>query len=317
MLKKFVISAILACSMIGAQAKDVIEIIYTSGPGTAGDQVSRAVAASDSLREQLGTNPVVLNKLGGSGAVPSKEGANAKPDGRTWTVTNATTTGVLAFQIKDLGYDPMKSFEHINIMAASPRGLIVHRDFPANNFQELVRVLKENPNKYNFGGIPLSTNHLDMQTLAKSLDFKYEWIGYQSNNHVLPDLLSGRVHGGIFQIALLLPYIKTGQLKVIAVTWHERLADFPNIPTWIELGYPMLNVPSWYGIAVPKGTPPETVQKISRALTSALNEPGVRSRLASSYNFVLNYGPERATKFVQNGLTAAQKQAEFLGIVKQ
>jgi len=312
MLSKFIISTVLLLTAVGIQANDNIKIIVTSGAGTPMDIIVRAVAASDSVQKELRTTPVILNKLGASGMVPVTEAAGATPDGKTWIVTNATTFGTLPVLTEDIKYDPIKSFDHVNIMAATPRGLVVHRDFPANNFQEFVRVLRANPNKFNFGGIIKSTNDLDLQSLAKTLKFNYEWIGYQSSTHVVPDLLTNRVNGAIIQIGTVLPHIKTGQLKVLAVTWDKRLPDFPNTPTWGELGYPMLNIPSWYGLAVPTGTPPETVKKINRAVTAAINEPETQARLISGYNFSLNYGPEKATKFVQDGLASTRRQVYLI-----
>ena len=316
MLIKFFVSTALSLSVTAALATDVTKIIVTAGAGTPVDHVARSVAASEALQKELGQVPIVLNKMGASGAIPVTEVAVGKKDGKTWLVSNATTFGTLPVLNPDVKYDPLKNFEQVNIMAATPRALIVHKDFPANDFNEFVKVLQGSPNKYNFGGIPLSTNHLDMQSLSKSLKFDYEWIGYQSSSHVIPDLLSGRIHGAIIQIAALLPYIKSGQLKVLAVTWDRRLPDFPNTPTWAELGYPMLNIPSWYGIAVPKGTSPEIVQRINRAVTLALNEPEVQARLASGYNFPLNIGPDRATRFVQEGVRSARKQADQVGMIK-
>jgi tripartite-type tricarboxylate transporter receptor subunit TctC len=316
MCKKFLISLILLLTVVDVNANDVVKIIVTSGPGTPMDTIARAISASDSVKKLLGNTPVVLNKLGASGMVPVAEVAGARPDGNTLIITNATTFGTIPVLVEDIKYDPLKSFDHINIMAATPRGLVVHGDFPADNFEEFVRVLKQNPNKFNFGGIVRSTNDLDMQNLSKTLKFKYEWIGYQSSTHILPDFLSGRIHGAIVQIGTVLPYIKTGQLKIIAVTWEKRLPDFPNTPTWAELGYPMLNTPSWYGIAVPNGTPAETIKKINDAVSRALNEPEVQVRLASGYNFPLNYGPEKATKFVKTGLLSTRRQAEQVGLIK-
>jgi tripartite-type tricarboxylate transporter receptor subunit TctC len=316
MLTKFLLGTALGLCVAVAQATDLTKVIVTAGAGTPVDHVARTVSASEALQKELGHAPIVLNKMGASGAIPVTEAAVAKKDGKTWLISNATTFGTLPVLNPDVKYDPLKSFEHVNIMAATPRALIVHKDFPANDFNEFVKVLQNSPNKYNFGGIPLSTNHLDMQSLAKSLKFDYEWIGYQSSSHVIPDLLSGRVHGAIIQIAALLPHIKSGQLKVLAVTWDRRLPDFPNTPTWAELGYPMLNIPSWYGIAVPKGTPPEVIQRINRAVSLALNEPDVQTRLASGYNFPLNIGPDKATKFVQDGVRSARRQADQVGMSK-
>lgn len=312
MLNKFLISILLLISISNSQANEDIKIVVSSGAGTPMDTITRTVASFKSMKDEFGTTPVVLNKLGASGMIPVIEASKAAANGKTWVVTNATTFGTLPVLTEDIKYDPIKSFDHVNIMAATPRGLVVHRDFPANNFREFIKVMKENPNKFNFGGILRSTNDLDMQSLAKTSNFTYQWIGYQSSTHVVPDLLTNRVNGAIIQVGTVLPYIKSGQLKLLAITWDKRLPDFPNTPTWSELGYPMLNIPSWYGIAVPAGTPPNDIKQINRAITTALKDAEIQKQLVAGYNFPLNYGPEKATMFVQDGLSSTRYQFNLI-----
>ncbi len=319
MIKKILASMILPMILVTSpgvaqewKPKEAIKFWQPGSPGSSPDQVARAVV--DRMGEKLGQPVQVIGKTGASGVVAAREVLSKPADGLNLLQTNATMmAGVPTFS-KDPGFDSLKDFKHIATLSESPRVLAVRADFPADDFAGFVKVVKANPGKFNFAGAPKAIEFLYAETIKKreGLDFKY--VPYNSQPQFLPDLVAGRLDMCACNLSAIVPYLLSGRIKMIAVSWPTRVAEYPSTPNWKELGYPELSITAWYGIAVHKDTPQPIVDAISEAAAHALKDPTVVGRLRTGLNYPLVGGPAKATDMVQASLKHSQEMAKAIGV---
>lgn len=289
-----------------------IKFMHPGAPGSTPDQVARAVA--DRMGEKLGQQVQVVSKVGASGVVVAREVLGQPANGLHILQTNATMmAGVPTFK-KDIGFDTLKDFKHIATLSESPRVLAVRADFPADDFATFVKVVKANPGKFNFAGAPQAIEYLYAETIKKreGLDFKY--VPYNSQPQFLPDLVAGRLDMCACNLSAIVPYLLSGRIKMIAVSWPTRVPEYPSTANWKELGYPELSITAWYGIAVHKDTPQPVVDAISEAAAHALKDQTVVGRLRTGLNYPLIGGPAKATELVTTSLKDSRKMGDAIGV---
>ena len=253
-----------------------IHLIVPYPPGGPTDVVARILA--NSLGAKLGQTIVVDNRPGGAaGTVGAHVVVSADPDGYTLLLNQAGSL-TIAPSLYKLDYDPLKAFAPVGIVASSPEILAVHPSVPAKSVPEFIAYAKSNPGKINFGTPGAGTlPHLLGVQLQLAADIKITAVPYRGAGPAVIDLLAGRMQMMIDSTSVLLAHIQSGKIRALAVTSEKRIPQLPNLPTFVEAGYPQLTENLWTGLLAPAGTPTQIIQKLSTALGEALKTPEVEN----------------------------------------
>lgn len=252
-----------------------IRVIVPFAPGGSTDIVARIV--TQRMGQELGQTMVVENKAGAGGAIGAAEAARAKPDGYTLSIATVSTMAVnSACRPNDLPYDPLKDFMPVTNFANVPNVIEVHPKFPAKNFKEFVKVLKDNPGKYTHGSSgTCSVLHLFGEAFKQATGTDAIHVPYKGSGPAVTDAVGGQIDSMFDNLPSSMSQIQAGKLRALAIAWPERLKSLPDVPTLAEEGYPQLNQPAWYGLLAPAGTPPEIIKKLRDAAVVALKDPKV------------------------------------------
>lgn len=279
-LKAALGAAALPLASLGARAETLARPVTMIVPFAAGgptDVLARILA--EYMRNSLGHPVVIENITGASGTVAGLRAARAAPDGSTITIGH-WGTHCLNGAIYQLQYD-VREFEPIALIASGPQLIIGRPDLPAQNLKDLVSWLKANADKATSGTAgPGSGAHVAGVFFQQLTQTNFSFVPYRGAGPVLNDLMAGHIDVMFDQASNSLPQVKSGTVKAFAVTAPARLAAAPEIPTVDEAGVPGLYIAYWHGIWAPKGTPPEMVSVLSKAVMAALAEPAVRARFA-------------------------------------
>jgi len=250
---------------------------FNAGGGT--DVVSRIIA--ESMSDDLGQPVVVDNRPGAHGIVGTKVGATAKPNGYAITFVLQATMALNPSLHKATNYDPIADFEPISQIATVPYVVVVHPSLGANSVQELVAIAKQNPGTIDFAS-GAAASYLASLMFQKTVDIDMAHIPYSGSGQALSDVMAGRVKVMLSSPVSILPHIRSGKLIPLAVTSPQRIASLPDVPTIAELGYPGFDVSGWYGIAAPKGTPHNIIEKLNASIQNALSKESVQASLAKT-----------------------------------
>jgi tripartite-type tricarboxylate transporter receptor subunit TctC len=284
-----------------AQAKypdKPIKLIVGFAAGGPTDIVARFVGAR--LEKALGQPVIVENKPGGGSNIASAEAARAKPDGYTLfigTIANATNMSVY----KNLSYDTERDFIPISQLVSSPSVLVVNNDLPVKTLAELIAYAKANPGKLSYassgaGGSP----HLAGEMLKQRAGIDALHIPYKGAAPAMNDVMGGTVSMGFKTASGVTSTIQAGRLRPLAIASSTRLPQLPNVPTLEELGFKDFEVSSWSGLFAPKGTPPEIINTISKAITEIFSSPDVRKQLEGMGAIPVGSTPEEFKKYVRS-----------------
>ncbi|MHA7682925.1 Bug family tripartite tricarboxylate transporter substrate binding protein [Cupriavidus sp. PET2-C1] len=262
----------------GAYPSRPITLVVPFPPGGSVDIMARQY--SEPLSRILGVPVVVDNRPGAGGSVATQSVARSKPDGYTLVVSSQSSHLANPLTQPKLGYDPIKDFENIAILGRQPNALVVHASLPVRTFAEFLAYAKKNPGKldYGSGGVG-SMGQLNVEMLKASTGIYATHIPYRGGTHLITAVLSNEVQFILDNLVIMLPYIKEGKVRALAVASEQRLPQLPDVPTMAELGYPQLNLSSWTGIAAPAGTPEPVVQKLYQAVRQAASEPAMQTAL--------------------------------------
>ena len=272
-------------SMTPAVAADAypnkpITLIVPFSAGGPTDAVARLIAVP--MGKDLGQTVIVENTVGAGGTIATTRVARAAPDGYILYLHHMGMATAPALY-KKLPFDPMKDFEYIGQVVDVPMVLLGRKNFPANNFKELEAYIKINKEKVTIANAgPGSVYQLCGLLLMSREGVELTTVPYKGTGPALTDLLGGQVDLLCDQTTQTVPYIKDNLVKAYGVTTLKRLPGLPSIPTLDEQGLKGFEVKAWHGLYAPKGTPPEVLAKINKALRVALNNPEVKARLGES-----------------------------------
>lgn len=238
-------------------------------PGVATDITARIMA--EPMSRAPGQSVIVENRAGAGGSIGMAEVAKAAPDGFTLGVATLSTHGVNPSVYKKLPYDPIKDFAAISELVKAPGVLVVNAALPVANYAELIKYLKANPGKVTFASPGNGTiGHMWGELFKSTTNTFMVHIPYRGAGPALNDVVAGQVNVYFDQVASSLPFIQSGKLRAIAVSWGKRLDVLPNVPTYGELALFSNNDPSWFGLVAPAGTPAATVQRMNDAVVKSL-----------------------------------------------
>ncbi|EJE48373.1 hypothetical protein PMI14_07198 [Acidovorax sp. CF316] len=263
-------------SAMGWPAKP-IKLVVGYAAGGATDVIARLVAVK--LGDQLGQPVVVDNRAGANSNVGAEAVARAPADGYTLYVYTIANT-INASLYPKLGYDPVKDFEPIGMIAKIPNILVVNPKLPVKNLADYVRYAKESKDGITFASSGSGSSiHLSGEMFKMQSQLKMLHVPYRGSAPAVTDLLGGQVDSMFDNTPSALPHVQAGKLRAIAITSAQRSPLLPDVPTLAESGYAGFDVQSWFGLAAPTGTPRPVVEQLNAALNKVLAQPEVRSRL--------------------------------------
>jgi tripartite-type tricarboxylate transporter receptor subunit TctC len=273
--------AVLASSSFAqAWPSKPIKYVVPFAPGGTTDILGRTIA--EKLSVALGQPVVIENKPGAGGGVGAEMVAKSPPDGYTIMGGTISTHAINASLYKNLGYDPVRDFVPITLIARVPNMLVINPALPAKDVKELIALLKANPGKYSFASSGNGTSqHLSGELFKTMTGVDMQHIPYKGSPPALADVVGGQVAMTFDNITTAWPLAKGGKLRAIAVTTAARSSIAPEIPTLAEAGLVGYEVGSWQGVFAPAGTPPDIVKRLNTEIVRIINSPDVREKLAA------------------------------------
>lgn len=273
-----------APAMVLAQSKfpeRAITLVVPSAPGGTTDFVARLVA--DQMAQALGQAVIVDNKAGAAGNIGNQAVARAKPDGHTLLVAYSGYQVGNPHLFKRAGWDPIKDFEPVAMMARAPQLLVVRTGLPFKTMQELVAYAKANPGKLNFASSGAgSIQHIAGEMLQQQTGTSLTHVPYKGASPAVQDLLGGNVDIFITTPASVVAQVKADKLKALGVTGNARLASLPDVPTVAEAGFPQFKLDSWFALYAPAGTPVDVVQTLNKVVGKILSQPEIQKKALES-----------------------------------
>jgi tripartite-type tricarboxylate transporter receptor subunit TctC len=256
-----------------------IKLIVPVAAGGGSDMIARQVA--ERLGRGLGQTIVVDNISGGGGVIAAQTTQRAAPDGYTlmqsYVATHATSPAT-----RKLTYDPIKDFTPVGMIGGTPNVLVVPVSLPANTFKEFVDYAKKNVGKISYGSSGQgSLTHLAMEQLKDATGIFAVHVPYRGIAPAITDMLSGSTQAMMPGLAAATPHIKSGKLRPLAVTGAKRHPNFPEVPTFAELGYKGFDGVQWYGIVGPAKMPADVVKRLHEELQKVITSPDFKQRLSA------------------------------------
>ncbi len=303
--------AILACPLPAAAQKYPERSIRLIVAFTAGGSMSiLGLLLSEKLRELLGQAVVADFKPGAGGNLAAELAARAPADGYTLLLTSPSIA-ISPSLYKKLGYDGVRDFAPIALLASVPNILTVHPSVPAKNLKELVELAKAHPGKLNFGSSGVGSGGQLAGELFRTLSrINIVHVPYKGSSFAMTAMISGEVDMVVSSVPATIPHITFGRLRGIAVMAPERVAALPQVPTTAEAGMPELVVTTWYGLFAPAGVKPEIVERVNAEVVKLMHAPEMKSQLAKSGLDVTTSTPGEFAKFVR-----AETQ-KWAGVIK-
>ena len=278
-----------------------VKILVPYGPGGATDIIARIVAAR--LTESLGQSFVVENRPGANGNIALEAAAKAAPDGYTLLVGNVSTNAINeTIYEKQLTIRPSRDLVAITKLVEIPHIVVASAALPAGNIAELIALAKRQPGKINFASVGLgSYPHLDMEKFMKASGTEFTHVPYKGGaGQAIPAMVGGEVQLAFFNMASLLPHIRSGRLKALAAIPTQRIPELPNVPTLAEQGFPGIGTNAWQGMFAPAATPKPVVDKLYGAVAAVLGRSEQREALAKQMMSVeLSKSPTEFTELVR------------------
>ncbi len=273
-----------------------VKIVVSFPPGTTPDTVARVIAPK--LQDALGQPVIVENRAGAGGNVAVDAVAKSPPDGYTLVVS---TNGALATNkvlYDNLPYDPERDLSAISLLASAPQILVVNASVPTNTFKEFLDYVRANPAKFSYGTVGSgSASHLTMELLKSDAKVFLVHIPYRGFPQAVTDMMGGNIQT-MFAIApAVLPHIKSGRMKGLAVTALKRSEHAPEIPSVSELGYPQLESLVWIAMLAPSKTPQEIINRLASETQRILRDPDAKRTLSNLGFDVVGSTPAEFRKF--------------------
>jgi tripartite-type tricarboxylate transporter receptor subunit TctC len=256
-----------------------VRIIVPFPPGGPADIFGRGLAQG--MSAELG-QPVLIENVSGVGGVLGVDRvAKSPPDGYTLALNSASTLSIAPFSLSKMPYDVKRDLALITVVVRVPEVLVVHPSLPVDSLSAFISYAKANPGKVNFGSAGGgSITHLAGELLKAEAKIDIVHVPYKGAAPAVSDLLGGQVQMGIFDVPILLPHIRSGKLKALAITSAKRASSLPDVPTTVEANYPNVTSDNWYGLVAPAATPQDVLRRVHAAATAALKSPALVEQYA-------------------------------------
>jgi tripartite-type tricarboxylate transporter receptor subunit TctC len=292
--------ALLLGTAIHAQAWPTkpVRIIVPLAPGGSADTLGRIVAQK--LTESFKENFVVENRPGAGGAIGSELVAKAAPDGYTLLVSGVATHALLPALPRGTPYDPVKDFTHIALFGGPPAVLVVNPTVAAKDLSEFVALLKKEPGKYSYGSPGNGTmGQLVAELFKQFAGVDMQHVPYKGASGTITDLIAGHILAASTTLSTAAGQIHGGKARALAISTANRLPDYPNVPTYAEMGYKDLVATIWFSLSGPARLPADIVERLNGEVRKALDSPDARSRLRPEGIEPGKLSPREFTAFVE------------------
>jgi tripartite-type tricarboxylate transporter receptor subunit TctC len=298
LVASLLLAAFAACATAQDYPSRPIRLIVPFPGGSTPDVVGRALGQK--LAEAWGQPVVAENKTGAGGNIGTAEAAKAAPDGYTLVIGINGPIAVNKALYASLPYDPQKDLKPISLLAIGAQMLAVHPSVPAADLKQFADYARANPGKLSYGSVGAgSGSHLTMELLKSQAKLDIVHIPYRGFPPVVQDLVSGQIHATFAIIPAVLPQVKAGRLKGLAVTSEQRSPLAPEVPTVAEQGFPRFDATVWIGLLAPAGLPDAVFKKLAAETQRAMAAPDLRSRLSSLGFEVVGGSPEHFERFIR------------------
>jgi tripartite-type tricarboxylate transporter receptor subunit TctC len=302
------IAAYCLCGMAVAQpypAKPV-RLIVAFPAGGGNDVLARLVAQK--LSAAYGQQFVVDNRTGAGGTIGAELAARSPADGYTLFLAAVATHAINPNLQRNLPYDPVRDFDPVCLMASAALVLAVHPSLPVRTVPQLVALAKARPGAINYASSGNGSSAQLAAELFKSMTHtNLQHVPYKGIAQGLNDLLGGHVQVIFNTAAALLPHVKSGRLRALAVTTAKRVPALPDLPTIAESGVPGYQTGSWWGIVVPAGTPRPIIDSLNREIINALRGPEISARLNAEAVLPIGSTPEEFAAHIRDELARLGK----------
>ncbi|WP_423198505.1 Bug family tripartite tricarboxylate transporter substrate binding protein [Cupriavidus sp. H19C3] len=266
----------------------------------ASDVLSRALA--EKLTASLGQSVVIENRPGAGSTIGADFAAKAPPDGYTLLIITGSLP-IAANLYRKLGFDLLKSFTPISLVANVPHVLVVNPSVPAKSVKELIALAKSRPGQLSAASQGNGTlSHLELELLKTTAGIDMAHIPYKGSSNAMTDLLAGNVSVFFDSVASSMPFVKKGQLRALAVVSPTRLPMSPDIPTFAEAGLPGFEARNWFAVVAPAGTPPDIVNLLNAHIAKAVAAPDMVQRMAAQGAIMEASSPEQVTALIKSDL---------------
>ena len=301
--------ALLLCAPVGelgAQERDSghayptrpVRLIVPYPPGGGNDTLARLFGQK--LTEAWGQQIVVDNRPGAGTIIGTQLAARSAPDGYTLLLSSIATHAVAPNLYRNPGYDPIKDFTPITLLAIAPTVLCVNTAVPAKSVQELIRLAKARPGELKFASGGNGTPpHMAGEIFASMTGIKLLHVPYKGGGPAIAGLIGGETSMMFDTAASILPHVKGGKLRALAIARSARLPEYPDLVTFTEAGVSGYEVNAWYSVHAPAGVPREIVAKVQRELVRILGLPDIRERLKQLGSEGVGNSPDEFARFVR------------------
>jgi tripartite-type tricarboxylate transporter receptor subunit TctC len=289
-----------------------VRMIVPYAAGGASDVMARIVAAG--LSERLKQQIVVENRTGAGGAIGAEAAAKAAPDGYTLLLGSASEIVMLPV-VARIPFDPVRDFAPVAMVSDIALVLAVHPSLAAQSVQELIALAKSRPGAINYGSAGIgATSHLAMAMFNAMTGTQMVHVPYKGSVPATADLVAGHLQVGTPTLPAALPYVKSGQLRVLAVTSGRRWPTLPDVPTLAESGVPGYEMTLWTGLMAPAGTPQDVVTQLHRETVEVLATPQVREAIGRQGGEINTGGPAEFGALIRSDLAKWQRVVKQAGI---
>jgi tripartite-type tricarboxylate transporter receptor subunit TctC len=288
-----------------------VRIVAPATPGGAADTFARTLA--DNLPDILGGRFFVENRAGAGGLIGAQVTAAAEPDGHTFMTSSVAYHAIAPAASANPGFHPMRDFTHVAYVGGPPNVFVVNPGLGVRSLKELIELARRGPPiGYVSPGVG-TLGHLTAERFAQLADIKLQHIPHKGASQAMIDLIAGTVNLGTMTWTSALGQIRAGKVIPIALTSSARVAEYPDLPTFKELGYPDLVATTWFGLSGPAGVPNEIVQKLNRAVVKVMELPEVRKRLERDAIETRAMTSEEFTRFMASEIERWSPLAKRVG----
>lgn len=289
-----------------------VRIVVPFAPGAGTDAMGRLLAQK--LGEVLGASFVVENRPGASGAIGAQHVAQSAPDGYSLLLIAAPFTTVAAV-LPQAGYDPVRGFTPVSMVAQGPLLWACKKDLPVSNLRELVEYARSRPGQLNYGSAGAGgINHLVLESLKARTGVFITHIPYRGIAPATVDLVAGQLDVITGTIPALAPFVRDGRLKALAVTTSRRTSALPDVPSMAEMGLAGFDVSNYFGLVAPRGVPQTVVERLNEALPRLLALPDVQARFKTDALEPASLGASALASFLTQDFGDWQKVVATQGI---
>jgi tripartite-type tricarboxylate transporter receptor subunit TctC len=293
------VAAALPCAAQQYPSKPIL-VVMPLQAGSAVDVMIRIVAQK--MSDGMGQQIVIENQPGAAGSIGAERVKRAAPDGYTVGALNDSILTMIP-NIRQVGYDPLKDFAPVGVVAAITWVMVVNNDLPAKTVSEFVALAKARPGKidYSSGGNG-SPQHVAMEAFKAATAIDLVHIPYRGATQAAVDVMSGRVQAHFSAVSIVLPYIKDRRMRALGVPGSARSPLLPQVPTMAEAGVPGFEWRTWASFVVPLATPAPIAERLNAELVKAVNSPDVREKLIAQGLEPIGSSPEVVTQWTRDGL---------------